>query len=335
MKPTEIAEAIETCIACKQPAVVWGPPGIGKSQIIRQIGKSQIVRQTAERLQRQVIDIRASLLDPVDLRGLPSLDAGRTVWNAPGFLPAEGCPPTVVFLDELNRAPVMTQNALFQLVLDRKLGEYQLPDAVDIVAACNRETDGGGVQRMPQALANRFVHLEMEPDVHDWSQWAIMADIHPAVIAFIRFRPDLIFSYDPKERAFPTPRSWEFVSRITHQGPPAEIEHALFAGAVGPGAAVEYSAFMRLYRELPSLTAIELNPDTTAVPDGPAARFAVAAGTARLATVKNFGRLMRYWKRMPPEYGVCAVRDAIKRDSTLTATPEYLRWSIENQDVIA
>ncbi len=324
MKPTDVAKALACCIEARQPVIAWGAPGVGKSQV---------VQQTAATLNRKVIDIRAGLLDPVDLRGIPSVKDGRTHWNAPVFLP-QGTEPTLILLDELNRAPVMTQNALFQLVLDRKLGEYTLPDTCEIVACCNRESDGGGVVKMPQALANRFVHVTMEPDGDDWARWAIGANIEPAVIAFVRWRPDLLHKFERTEKAFPSPRSWEFVSRITAKKPGNGIEHALYCGTVGEGAAVEYSAFLRMFRELPNIDAILLNPDTAQLPTQPATMFAVAAALARRATVSNLGRVLQYVGRMPQEYGVYTMKDAVRRDQTLQASPDFNKWAIANADVV-
>jgi len=240
----------------------------------------------------------------------------------------------MILLDELNRAPVLTQNGLFQLVLDRALGEYKLPDTCEIVACCNRESDGGGIQKMPQALANRFTHLTMEPDLDDWCRWAVTANMEPAVIAFLRFRPDLLHQFSRTDRAFPTPRSWAFISRITAKKPGNGIEHALYCGAVGEGAAVEYSAFLRLFRELPNVDAILLNPATAQLPSQPATMFAVAAALARRATVQNFARVLEYVGRMQQEYGVYAVKDAVRRDQTLTATPEFTRWGVANAEVV-
>lgn len=325
MKPSEIAKAVTVCINARQPVIAWGVPGIGKSQVMQQV---------AAVLKREVRDIRASLLDPVDLRGIPSTKDGRTHWCPPAFLPSVEDGPTLILLDELNRAPVMTQNALFQLVLDRKLGEYTLPDTCEIVACCNRQQDGGGVVKMPQALANRFVHLDMEHDLDDWCRWAITANIEPAVIAFMRFRSDLLLSYHPTEKAFPSPRSWSFVSRITAAQPGNGIEHALYSGAVGNGAAVEYSAFLRLFRDLPNIDAILLNPKTAQLPKGPATLFAVAAALARRADSNNLGRVLQYSARMPQEYGVYLMKDAVRRDPSLTATPDFTRWGIENADVV-
>lgn len=325
MKPSEIATALACCIDAQQPAIAWGAPGIGKSQV---------AQQTAAKLGRKVRDVRASLLDPVDLRGIPTTKDGKTHWCPPAFLPTVADGPMLLLLDELNRAPVMTQNALFQLVLDRKLGEYELPDTCAIIACCNRESDGGGVQKMPQALSNRFTHLEMEPDLDDWCKWAVSANVEPAVIAFLRFRPDLLHQFSRTDRAFPTPRSWEFVSRITAKKPGNGIEHALYCGAVGSGAAVEYSAFLRLFRELPNIDAIMLNPDTAQLPGQPATMFAVASALARRATVSNFGRVLQYVNRMPQEYGVFCVKDAVRRDQTLQATPDFTKWGIEHADVV-
>src|SRR5665213_2900004 len=142
MKPSDVATALTCCIAAKQPILIWGAPGIGKSQV---------AQQTAQALNRAVIDIRASLLDPVDLRGLPSVQNGKTAWCAPGFLPDAKSVPSIILLDELNRAPVLTQNGLFQLVLDRKLGEYSLPDTCEIVACCTRSAEQTELSRRLEA----------------------------------------------------------------------------------------------------------------------------------------------------------------------------------------
>lgn len=324
MKPSDVAIALTCCIDAKQPVIIWGEPGIGKSAL---------VAYSAAALLRSLRDIRASLLDPVDLRGIPSVLGGKTRWNPPSFLPETSDGLTLILLDELNRAPVMTQNALFQLVLDRKLGEYSLPDTCEIVACCNRMSDGGGVQKMPQALANRFTHIDMEPDLEDWSRWAVRSNIEPAVIAFLRFRPDLLHQFSRTDKAFPTPRSWEFVSRITGKKPGNGIEHALYAGAVGDGAAVEYSAFLRLFRELPSIDAILLNPASAPVPGGPATLFAVSCGLARRATAQNFGRVLTYLERLPQEYAVYGVQDAVRRDSGLQSTPDFTRWAVDNASI--
>ena len=324
LRPSEAATALATCLHACQPVCLWGAPGIGKSQIVQQTA-------AAENLACQ--DVRAVLLDPVDLRGLPHLGQdGRASWAIPDFLPQDGA--GVLFLDELNRAPTLVQNACFQLVLDRRLGEYVLPDGWRVAAACNRESDGGGITRMPSALANRFTHLHVEPDLDDWCKWALMAGIEPLVIAFLRFRPALLHQFNREARAFPTPRSWQFVSTIVGQQPAPDVELALVAGSVGHEAGVEFMAFVSLYRSLPSIDAILLNPASAPVPSDVATLYAVSSALASRAREDNLGRVIQYLDRLPVEYSVYAVRDATTRDATLNSTPEFTAWAIAHADVM-
>jgi len=274
------------------------------------------------------------LLDPVDLRGLPFLGPdGRSKWATPDFLPADGS--GVLFLDELNAAPAMVQASCYQLVLDRKLGEYTLPGGWAIVAAGNRDSDRGATTRMPTPLRNRFVHLDFEVDTQEWSQWAIQAGVCPEAIAFLRFRPELLNAFDRDANAFPSPRSWEFVSRILESKPDASIEHELFAGAVGSGAATEFSGFLRMFRELPNIDAILLNPTAEPVPENAAAQYAVASALARCASDTNFDRVCLYLNRMPTEFRVLCVRDATLRAPGIRYTAGYTKWAVENHHVLA
>jgi MoxR-like ATPase len=325
MKASAISNALRTLVAARQPVFLWGGPGIGKSAIVSQL---------AEDLTIPLQDVRALLLDPVDLRGLPFLGSdGRSKWATPEFLPQEGS--GILFLDELNAAPAMVQASCYQLVLDRKLGEYTLPDGWAIVAAGNRDSDRAVTTRMPTPLRNRFVHLEFEVDLQEWSEWAIRAGIRPEVIAFLRFRQELLSVFDRDANAFPSPRSWEFISRILDATPDQAVEHELFAGAVGSGAATEFSAFMRMFRELPNIDAILLNPLKEPVPENAAAQYAVASALARCASDTNFDRVCLYLNRMPTEFRVLCVRDASLRQPEIRHTPSYTKWAIENHDVIA
>jgi hypothetical protein len=325
MKASFVRRSLCGLIAARQPAFLWGGPGIGKSAVVRQL---------AEELKLPLQDVRALLLDPVDLRGLPFLGSdGRSKWAPPEFLPREGS--GILFLDELNAAPAMVQASCYQLVLDRKLGEYSLPEGWAIVAAGNRDGDRAVTARMPTPLRNRFVHLEFEIDAQEWSEWAVAAGIRPELIAFLRFRPELLSVFDRDANAFPSPRSWEFVSRIldSSTGPP--IEHELFAGAVGPGAATEFSAFLRTFRELPNIDAILLNPLAEPVPDSAAAQYAIASALARCASDLNFDRVCAYLDRMPTEFGVLCVRDASLRRPEIRHTSSYTKWAIANHHALA
>jgi MoxR-like ATPase len=325
MKASVIYRALRALVAAKQPVFIWGGPGIGKSAIVR-----HLAADSALPLQ----DVRALLLDPVDLRGLPFLGQdGRSKWATPEFLPQGGS--GILFLDELNAAPAMVQAGCYQLVLDRKLGEYTLPEGWAIIAAGNRDSDRAVTTRMPTPLRNRFVHLEFEVDLQDWSEWAIESGIRPEVIAFLRFRQELLSAFDRDANAFPSPRSWEFVSRILDAAPDQSVEHELFAGAVGSGAATEFSAFLKTFRELPNIDAILLNPLKEPVPENAAAQYAVASALAHRATDSNFDRICTYLGRMPTEFSVLCVRDASLRQPAVQHTPAFTKWATTNHHVLA
>lgn len=327
MKPTEIINALELLITIKRPAFLVGEAGVGKSRIVRQV---------TETMNRRLVDVRAVLFDPVDIKGLPHINGdGRAHWAIPDFLPRDDDPPTVILLDELNRAPQMVQNACLQLALDRTVGDYVLADQHAVLAAGN--PDGHrGVTRMSEALANRFVHLSIEPDVDDWTKWAVTADMRPELIAFIRFRPNLLHSYDSRstEKAYPSPRAWEFVGQIMGADPDQTIEQALYAGTVGEGPAAELIGFLNVYRSMPSLDSILLNPKKAAVPDDCGALFAIAAGLARKATDSNFDRVMQYADRMPREYAIFCIKDAVGRDEMLTHNRVFQKFAAENADIM-
>jgi dynein-related subfamily AAA family protein len=325
MKASAISRALRTLVSARQPVFLWGGPGIGKSAIVRQLAAALAV---------PLQDVRALLLDPVDLRGLPFLGTdGRSKWATPEFLPREGA--GILFLDELNAAPAMVQASCYQLVLDRKLGEYTLPEEWAIVAAGNRDSDRAVTTRMPTPLRNRFVHLEFEVDLQEWSEWAIQTGIRPEVIAFLRFRQELLSAFDRDANAFPSPRSWHFVSRILDATPDQAVEHELFAGAVGAGAATEFSAFLKTFRELPNIDAILLNPLTEPVPDNAAAQYAVASALGRCASDSNFDRVCLYLNRMPTEFSVLCVRDASLREPDVRHTAAYTKWAVSHHDVLA
>jgi MoxR-like ATPase len=325
MKASAVVSSLHTLIPARQPTFIWGGPGLGKSDIVRLVARERRVA---------LQDVRALLLDPVDLRGLPYLSADQqSKWATPDFLPREG--EGILFLDELNAAPPMVQASCYQLVLDRKLGEYTLPDGWAIVAAGNREGDRAVTTRMPTPLRNRFTHLNFEVDMQEWCEWAIDADIRPEVIAFIRFKPDLLSQFDRDENAFPSPRSWSFVSRILDQPSSLAIEHELIAGTVGAGAATEFTAFLTTFRNLPNIDSILLNPEQELVPSDAAAQFAVASALSYRATDTNFDRVCKYLKRMPTEFSVLCVHDASRRQPDVRHTAGYTQWAIENHHVIS
>jgi len=325
MKPTLAAEAIDTCIRAKQPLFIWGQPGVGKSSVVKQVAKQKDM---------ELIDLRLTLLDSVDLRGFPRVKNERMSFAIPEFFPDDPNSSGVLFLDEMNAATPAVQCAAYQLVLDRKLGEYNLPDGWGIIAAGNRETDQGVTYTMPAPLANRFAHVDFDPDFDDWRAWALAKDFKPEVLNFINFRPGLLNDFDPDKRAFPTPRAWEFVNRIIDQSKTPAVERALIAGSVGDGAAAEFAAFLKIFRNLPNPDAVLMAPKSAQVPEDLATLYALCGALAARASETNFERLTEYCGRLKEEFQVLCIRDAVTRNRDLANHQAFTNWAIKNASVL-
>ena len=245
--PKGAKKAIRKAIKVRRPTFLWGPPGIGKSDIVKQIG---------DELGREVIDVRLALWEPTDIKGIPyyNADAGKMVWAPPSELPTDADSTAVIFLDELNSAPPAVQAAAYQLILNRRVGTYELPKGVDIVAAGNREGDRGVTYRMPAPLANRFVHLEMKVDFDDFQDWATLNKIHPDVVGYVGFAKQDLYDFDPKSasKSFATPRSWVFVSDLLDDDDTdTDTLATLIAGAIGDGLANKFMAHRKIAGKLP------------------------------------------------------------------------------------
>ena len=245
--PKSAKTSIAFAIKMKRPVFLWGPPGIGKSDIVQQIGADT---------DRDVIDVRLALWEPTDIKGIPYFDsnAGTMTWAPPAELPTDPDSKAILFLDELNSAPPAVQAAAYQLILNRKVGTYVLPKGVDIVAAGNRDGDKGVTYRMPAPLANRFVHLEMKVDFDDWQDWATLNGINPEVVGYVGYAKQDLYDYDPKtpSKSFATPRSWSFVSDLVSDDEiDTESLTNLVSGAIGDGLAVKFMAHRKIASKLP------------------------------------------------------------------------------------
>jgi len=247
--------AVSQCFKKQRPVFLWGPPGIGKSELIADITKE---------LGGHMIDLRLGQMDPTDIRGIPFYNKDGNVmdWAPPIDLPTEEMakqyPIVVLFFDEMNSAAPSVQAAAYQLVLNRRIGKYVLPDNVVIVAAGNREGDKGVTYKMPAPLANRFIHLEMRVDFDSWVKWAVLNNIHKDVVGYVSFAKQDLFDFDPKSssRSFATPRSWTFVSQLLEDNLPTNIETDLVSGTVGDGTAIKFMAHRKIAGQMPNPTEV-------------------------------------------------------------------------------
>ena len=328
VRASVLEEELINNIAAGTPVMIWGPPGVGKSDIVKQV---------ATKLNRKHMDLRANLLDPTDLRGFPYIKNERACWAPPTFLPdpaREGEADAILNLEEVPAAPPSTQTALYQLVLDYRIGEYYLPPNVAIIATGNQQGDRAATFSMPTPLKNRFAHYLLEVNLDDWLTWAFVNDVDHTITAFMRFKPSNLHAFDPSVEAFPTPRSWaKLAKRLKHTN-----EGNLFTAAsslVGQGAGGEYVAFCKVYEFLPDLDQIEKDPKGTRLPkNDPATLYAICGALSHRATRENVGAILQYVGRMEPEFQVLFVKDAVKRTKKLMATPEFNAWAQKNTHII-
>lgn len=327
MKPSRLTNVLTSMLGQRWPAFIWGPPGVGKSAIVHRIAQAAGL---------PVVDLRASLLDPTDLRGIPAIVDKQAVWCPPAFLPKEGSPPGVLFLDEINAAPPLVQASLYQLVLDRRVGEYILPDGWWIVAAGNRQKDRSVTFRMSSALSNRFVHLNFDVDVADWRSWALEKNIDPLVVAFISYRPALLREDPGESAAFPTPRSWEMFSDLMKKIGGYKACADFSSGIVGEGAASEFGTFVKRALNMKQMEEIVEDPANALIPkalDGLHVLTTWLVHSSDRDEVVNASAILL--NRLPPEFSVVLAKEMINVRSSFARQEGYKNFIKKNANLIS
>ena len=334
IKPSLLKQEIQANRQVGLNTMIWGGPGIGKSEIPSQIAESSGVK---------LLDFRANLFDPVDVRGIPYLAKMKesakhfTRWAVPDVFPIverdgeEG----IFLIDELPTAPPATQNAFLQLLITRVVGDYRIPDGWSIIAAGNRLTDAAAVYQMPSPVRNRLAHYELETDLDDWVEWAVSNGVDTSLVSFIRYRPNLLYNFNPEDYAFPTPRSWSYVDKRLKL--PKVNEESLFYGVsalVGDGAAGEYIAFRQIYTELPDIDHLIDNPHTYKVDDNPAVMYALSGALAARACDAKMENIMKVVKKLPTEFQVITVKQSLIKDKSIIQHDAIDQWISHNSTVI-
>jgi len=344
MRPKQVSKILnEELISVMQghhtPVMLWGAPGIGKSQIISQV---------AAKNGANIIDIRLSQMEPSDLRGIPFKNGSLVDWSVPSLLPdsKRHGKQGILFLDEITSAPPTVSAAAYQLILDRRLGDYIVPEGWVIFAAGNRQGDRGVTYAMPAPLANRFSHYELDVNLDDWVAWAYKNNIDERIIGFLRYRPEHLFEFDAKHNpvAFPSPRTWEFVHRALNKfGTDLSLFRQAAGACVGEVAGVEITTFVEHMADLPDLNAI-INGESVSIPKELDLQYAICAALAGKAigakdtdyAEKVWGNILNFAKNFPQkELGVMLVSDmqrAIGED--IFSVPEFADWANKIADVM-
>ena len=322
MKASQLCQALQALVGQKVPTFLWGAPGIGKSSIVKQIAQEKNI---------DFIDLRLALMDPTDLKGIPFYDkeSHTALWAPPAFLPKEG--EGILFLDELNSAPPAVQSSAYQLILDRRVGEYELPEGWAIVAAGNREGDRGVTYRMPAPLANRFVHFELEVSVDDWREWAYKYLLDSTIIAYITYKNEHLFTFDPKSesKSFATPRSWEYVANILKSELAPTLLLDTISGAVGRDVAVSFLSFRKVMDRLPDIKAI-LDNEAFVYSEELDVLYALSSAIVSYylqnPSEERLNNLLRYTLELKGEFAVMIAQDLQRAGITMEGSDVFKEW---------
>lgn len=301
------------------PLLIHSSPGIGKSSIVRQVAKN---------LGIGLVDVRLAEMESVDIRGLPSVDKdadgnGVMKWNAPDCWPRDPNSKGIIFLDELTSCDKSCQVAAYELILDRKIGDfYKVPDGWYIVSAGNLTTDRAVAMSMSSALANRFLHVELQEDSEAWRRWGTTHDVHPMVLGFIGYRPEHLFNMENEntERGWPSPRSWERVSHMVKiYGDDEEILRKMVYGLVGPAKGVEFMEFYRLNSKFDNILDMMYGKIPVKIPTKNDQRYALCStlvyqlwrSTDKDDETKRIGGFFKIINELPPEFLMMCINSAI------------------------
>ena len=318
--------------------MLWGPPGVGKSQAIRQLAK-EIEQETGKKT--VVTDVRLLLFNPIDLRGIPTSNADKTlaVWLKPQIFQMDDSEDIVniLFLDEISAAPQSVQAAAYQITLDRVVGEHKLPENCIVIAAGNRTTDKSVAFKMPKALANRLLHIEVQGNFKSWKEWAIKNGVNDKVIGFLSFRQNYLmdFNTSSEDLAFATPRSWEMVSNIlNYVNSDIDKMQSMIGGLVGTGIAIEFKTWAKVYKDLPDIDGI-FKGEMPEPPKSPDALYALTS--AMLAYAKEHKHQLDlitnsiiYADKLPPDYSAMLLKDYMYIEKgykeKLLKIPQFSKW---------
>tara|TARA_Y100000296_G_scaffold55313_1_gene63469 strand:- start:8453 stop:9436 length:984 start_codon:yes stop_codon:yes gene_type:complete len=326
MRAELVAQTLNDLWEIKRPVYITGAPGGGKTSITKQF---------AEKVGADYIHKHMPTMLVEDFGiPFPSADNASFDYRLPKWFPADPDTKAVLCFDDRGQCSQDLQKVVANIEQERELHGCSLPSGVMVVSTGNRVGDKAGANRVLTHLADRETEIELDTNLDDWCKWAIDEGVTAEVVSFIRFRANLLHDFDPQRPKNPTPRSWvEGVSAILGTVRP-EAEYECFKGAVGEGAAAEFVGYMKIYRNLPNPDAILLHPDKHDVPTDPATLYALSGSLAERANEGNFSKIITYFNRMPPEFGVLGVSYATRKNEELASTQAFTNWAVENQEVL-
>jgi hypothetical protein len=290
----------------------------------------------------ELLDVRLIYCDPADLR-FPIVEGGALRW-VNSLFPEDRDWEGIICLEELPQCPPLVQAAAMQLTLDRRVGDYVLPDGATIVACGNRQEDRAGAHRLLTPLISRLIHLELDVRPEDWTDWALENGVHASVVSLIQYKPGLLHQFDPaKNEPFPSPRTWHYASDAL-RCLPEDLRLPVLTGCVGKGAAAELVGFMEIEEGMKKKYPIErILADPAGAPVPPLSEGAILwalggalAERARAKDKQTVHAAMTYAMRLPVEFAAFAVRATIKAGGGVMAlsAPGASEFVAKNKSII-
>lgn len=326
MRTKILIQTLKDLVSVNRPVYLTSAPGAGKTSVTQQVASDMGMKYIHVHMPTMVVE---------DF-GVPDMGTKEDtfIYKLPARWKVDPEVPTLINMDDRGGCDTALQKVVANIIDARELHGHPFPENVAFVSSGNRMEDRAGVNRVLTHLADRETELEFDVNLDDWCQWAVDTGVHPSVISFLRFRPDLLHSFDPQKPKNPTPRSWvKGVSSILDVVSP-EAEYDCFKGAVGEGAAAEFTGFRRIERSLPDIDNLLMNPDSVTVPEDAATLYAITGAIAHRVTNASFAKALKFSERMPQEFGALMVSYACRKDESLSSTDAFKQWALANQDVL-
>lgn len=327
MSPKTLKDTLLKAMTVGLPVLIKGAPGIGKSDIVNQV---------ATELKMNLVISHPVVSDPTDYKGLPGIVDGKAEFLPFGDLRLliEAKKPTICFLDDLGQAPAVVQAACMQLILARQIDGHKISKHIVFIAATNRRKDRAGVTGILEPVKSRFATIvSLEADADEWIEWAFANDVPAELIGFIHFRPSLLNAEEASAEIVnhPCPRTITYAGKLIKAGLDS---HEVLSGAIGEGAAAELVGFIKVYKNLPNISAILLDPKNEQVPEDPAALYAVVAALVEKSTEDNADRIFTYGNRLQADFSVLLVRDMLRKNSKIKNTTGFINWATKHASVL-
>jgi len=327
MKISLVKRMLQHCHKASQNVVIWGPPGIGKTTIVEEYAKSTDM---------PLIYADAPLMDLLDLKGALSVKDEEAKFLPLSMWPKETDDPVIILIDELPQAVPAIQNGFSKLLLRNEIGGTKLPKGSFVVATGNRQEDRAATHRMPSHITNRVMHINLDINAEDWLNWATQNGIDNRIIAFGHFRQEMLYNFDPDkaQKPYATYRSWSNLSEWLQTNPDPDLLYEGAAGEVGEAAAVEFTAFLRLYQDLPDPLEVLKNPNAVQIPTNLGALYALTTALATHVTKETAENFFIFANRLEPEFSVMMVKTANASFDGLQKAKGFSNWCINYQDII-